>query len=164
MSQNLARSLEKSRSRITRNASIALRAERMMSRRRLAVIRSQTGLMAFAGLIGAIGLVMLNVAAFFWLAETQGKAAAGLIVAAANFLLAVLLVLFANRLSVEQELEPVREVRDIAVEEIEAEVDMALDEIGEIAENLRRMSKDPFGSALQSILPQLITLLAKSKK
>lgn len=164
MSQNLARTLEKSRGRITRNVNIAVRAEKMMSRRRLAVFRSQTGLLAFAGLVGGIGLIMLNVGAFFWLVEGNGKAAAGLIVAAVNFLLAVLLALFAGRLTVEHELEPVKEVRDLAIGEIEAEVESTLDELSEIAENVRKMSKDPFGTALQSALPQLISIVAKSKK
>lgn len=164
MSQSLARSLDKSRSRIIRNVNMALRAERIMSRRRFAMLRSQTGYLAFAGLVGGIGLVMLNVGGFFWLAQSTGNAAAALIVAAANFLLAILLAFHASRLNIEGELEPVREVRDLAIEEIEAEVEEALGELTDVAENVRKMAKDPFGSAVQSVLPQLIAILAKSKK
>jgi hypothetical protein len=51
--------------RISRNISIALRSERLIVQRKMEVIRTQTGLMAAAGLVAGIGLIMINVAAYF---------------------------------------------------------------------------------------------------
>ncbi|MEM6576905.1 MAG: hypothetical protein AAF678_00305 [Pseudomonadota bacterium] len=164
MSRNLVRDIERSTGRIGRNAHIALRAERVIARRRLAVFRTQTGLMAFAGAVASIGIVMVNVGLFFWLAESNGNAAAGGILAALNFGLAVILVLVASRMSAERELEPVIEVRDLAMEDIEAEIAEGLDEAKVLAENVRRMASDPFGSIGTSLLAQVIPVLVNSLK
>lgn len=164
MSQNLLRNLERSGSRIGRNAHIALRAERVIARRRLAVIRTQTSLMAFAGVVAGIGVLMVNVGLFFWLAESYGKAAAGGLLALLNLGLAAVLALVASRMSAEQELEPVIEVRDLAMEDIEAEVADGLGEAKHLAENVRRIASDPFGAAGSSLLGPILSILMKSLK
>lgn len=69
---DLIRDIERSGSRIGRNAHIALHAEYVIARRHFAVIRIQTMLMAFASVMAAIGLVMAIAVAFYWLAETAG--------------------------------------------------------------------------------------------
>ncbi|MEM7074654.1 MAG: hypothetical protein AAGA28_04675 [Pseudomonadota bacterium] len=162
MSRHLVRDLEHSGSRISRNAHIALRAERIIARRRLAVIRSQTGLLAFAGALAGIGVLMANVGAFFWLAEGVGYASAGGILAAVNVGLAALLGLVASRMSADRDLEPVVELRDMAMEEIEAEVAEGVAEVRYLANNLRRIAADPFGAALPSLLGPVLTALVKS--
>ncbi len=164
MSRSLSRDIQRSGNRIGRNINIALRAERVIARRRMAVIRSQTGLLAFAGLVAGIGVIMLNVAVFFWLANNYGNAPAAGIVAAANFAIAVLLGVLASRMSAEKELEPVLEVRDLAMEDIEGEVGDALAEAKDLADNVRRMAKDPFGSAGVSLIGPALSILAKTLK
>ncbi|WP_068113338.1 hypothetical protein [Tropicimonas marinistellae] len=162
MTSEITRGLHRSGNRIGRNVTIAMRAERIIARRRLAVLRSQSGLMAFAALIAGIGVVMLNLGAFFWIADSLGNAAAGCVIALANFVIAALLAMQAARMSVEKELEPVIEVRDLAVEDIEAEVAGVLSEAGELAENVRRIARDPFGATLPSLLAPLLSVLLKS--
>lgn len=164
MDSPLAQSLQRSRSRVGRNVTIAIRAERIIARRRLAVMRSQTGMMAFAGLIAGIGVIMLNVGAFFWIATSLGNAAAGAVVAVANFGLAAILAVLAGRMSVEKEIEPVVEVRDLAVEDIEAELADTLSEVSDLANSLRRMARDPLGSAVPGLLAPLLSILLKSLK
>ncbi|PRY26157.1 hypothetical protein CLV78_101251 [Aliiruegeria haliotis] len=158
----MGKNLSRARTRVARNLSVAMRAERVITRRRMAVLRSQTTLVAFAGLIAGIGVVMVNVGAFYWIAASLGKAAAGGIVALVNFGLAGVLALIAGRMSAEAELEPVIEVRDLAVEDIEAEVSDALSEVGEMADTLRRMARDPVGSAMPNLLAPLLSILLKS--
>ncbi len=164
MSRSLTRDIERAGSRVGRNVSIALRAERIIARRRIAVMRTQTGMMAFAGLVAGIGVIMLNVALFFWLATTYGNALAAGIVAVANFVLAVLVAWAAAKKSAETELEPVIEVRDLAVEDIEAEVGDALSEARDLADNVRRMARDPFGTAGVGLIGPALSLLAKTLK
>ena len=155
---------ERRKSRIARNASVAFRAERMIARRRMSVVRSQTGLMAFAGLVTGIGLIMLNVAAFFWLASSVGNSAAALIVALVNFVLAVVLAIIAGRMSADAELAPATEVRDMALAEIETELSDTLDEVRDTANELRAMARDPLGSLTPALMGPLISILLKTLK
>lgn len=164
MGSSLSRDIQRSGNRISRNVNIAWRAERVISRRRFAVIQKQTGMMAFAGLVLGIGVIMLNVAVFFWLAETYGNATAAAVVAIANFVIAGIVGMTAARMSAEKDLEPLIEVRDLAVEDIEAEVDEALAEARELAENVRQMARDPFGAVGAGLLGPALSILVKSLK
>ncbi|MCB1365173.1 MAG: phage holin family protein [Rhodobacteraceae bacterium] len=150
--------------RISRNISIVLRTERMIARRHMAVIRNQTGLYAFAGLVSLIGLVMLNVAAFYALITVMAAQFAALIVALCNLVLAGALVLIAGRLSPGKELEPVTELRDLAIAELEAEAELAVAEAREMSANVRRIARDPLGTALPALLGPLISALLSGRK
>ena len=150
--------------RISRNISIVLRTERMIARRHMAVIRNQTGLYAFAGLVSLIGLVMLNVAAFYALITVMAAQFAALIVALGNLVLAGALVLIAGRLSPGKELEPVTELRDLAIAELEAEAELAVAEARELSANVRRIARDPLGTALPALLGPLISALLSGRK
>ena len=160
MGENAGRSV----SRISRNISIILRAERMVARRHIAVLRNQTGLLAFAALVAAIGLVMLNIAGFFLLRATLSPQAATLIVGVVNFALAVLLVILATRQNAEQELEPITELRDLAIEDLGAEMQGTIDEAREVADNVRRIARDPLGTALPAMAIPLLSALLRSIK
>ena len=83
-------------SRISRNISIILRSERLIAQRRMAVLRRQTGMMAAAGIAAGVGLVMLNVAAFFAHVEHLSQPLSALIVALANMAIAAILISAAN--------------------------------------------------------------------
>jgi fatty acid desaturase len=159
MSTHRARGIARSGSRIGRNAHIALRAERVIARRRLAVMRQQTALMVLAGVLAAIGAVMVNVAAFYWLSGAYGNAPAGAILAALNLSLAGLLALRAARMSAEQELEPIMEMRDEAMEEIEAELAEGLDEARQMAQHMRQLAADPLGAAVPALLGPILSVL-----
>ena len=150
--------------RISRNISIVLRTERMIARRHMAVIRNQTGLYAFAGLVSLIGLVMLNVAAFYALITVMAAQFAALIVALGNLVLAGALVLIAGRLSPGKELEPVTELRDLAIAELEAEAELAVAEARGMSANVRRIARDPLGTALPALLGPLISALLSGRK
>lgn len=150
--------------RISRNISIILRAERMIARRHMAVLRNQTGLLVFAALVGAIGLVMLNIAAFYWLKTIWSPSAAALAVALVNIALAGLLVLIAGRLSAETALEPVTELRDLAFEDLENEMQGVMAEVQDVAANVRRIASNPLGAALPTLVLPLITALLRAMR
>lgn len=151
--------------RISRNISIILRAERAIARRRMALFRTQTGMMIAAGLMVGIAVVMLNVAGFFALNATYSPQSSALIVAAANLVLAGLLALMASRSSIEAELEPVTEVRDLAIQDLEAEFDGIAQEASHLANDVRRIARDPIGTVLPAMIGPLIAgAIRKNKK
>jgi hypothetical protein len=148
--------------RISRNISIILRAERMIARRHMAVLRNQTGILVFAALVGAIGLVMLNIAAFYWLNTSWSPSAAALMVALVNLVLAGGLVTIASRQSPETGLGEITELRDLAIEDLENEVQEFVSEVRDVAGNVRRIASDPLGTALPTLALPLITTLLQS--
>lgn len=144
--------------RIARNISIVLRSERLIAQRHLAILRRQTGLMAAAGIAAAVGLVMLNAAAFFALSETLTNSTAALIIALVNVALAILLAMLANKSEVGEETAAVAEVRDMAIEDIEAELRGAAEEAKAATDALKKMARDPLGA----VAPGLAGTVAKA--
>lgn len=149
--------------RISRNLTILFRTERLIARRQMAVLRAQTGLVAFAGLVAGIAIIMLNVAIFYALGTVMAAQYAALLVALGNALVALVLVAIASRMSAEKELEPATEVRDMALAEIEADLNEVAEEARELTRNVSRMARDPLGTALPALIGPLLSLLLKSK-
>lgn len=83
---------------------------------------------------------------------------AALIVALANLILAAILLVTANKTSAAEETAAVAEVRDMALEDIEAEVRLAAEEAQEAANALKKMARDP----LRSIAPGVAGSVAKA--
>lgn len=148
--------------RISRNISIALRAERLIAQRKMEVVRTQTGLMAAAGLVAGIGLIMVNVAAYYALTTKLSPQAAALIVALVNFALAVLLGVYAGRINAEADVRGATEVRDMAVEDLEAEIEDATREVQKVVSDVRQLVKNPLGAALPGVVGPLANALLKS--
>ena len=149
--------------RISRNLTILFRTERLIARRQMAVLRAQTGMVAFAGLVAGIAIIMLNVAIFYALGTVMAAQYAALLVALGNALVALVLVAIASRMSAEKELEPATEVRDMALAEIEADLNEVAEEARELTRNVSRMARDPLGTALPALIGPLLSLLLKSK-
>lgn len=150
--------------RISRNVSILLRTERMIARRQMAVLRSQSGLLLLAGLIATLGLVMLNIAAFFALNAVMPAWGTAFLIALADVALAALVAGLALRLDAKADLAPAVELRDQAIADLEAEARDTLAEAGKVTADLRRIARDPLGSLLPGVLAPLLSLLLNSKK
>lgn len=148
--------------RISRNIMIILRTERMIARREMAVALNRAVVYAFAGLVALIALLMLNVAAFRTLAVWVSPQAAAALVALANAVLSVVLVIIARRIRPGPELEPVTELRDLAQAELEADLEGMAEEARDTARSLRRIARDPLGSALPSLIGPLLSILLKA--
>jgi hypothetical protein len=150
--------------RISRNLTILFRTERLIARRQLAALRTQTGLLAFAGLVAGLGVIMLNVAAYQALETRMTPHASAFLIALANFGLAGIFVAAAARTSVEEDLKPVTELRDLALAELEADAQNAVSEARELSGNVRRIASDPLGSMLPALIGPLLALLTKGDK
>ncbi|MDJ0858656.1 MAG: hypothetical protein QNJ03_06235 [Dinoroseobacter sp.] len=150
--------------RISRNISIIVRSERLIAQRRLAVLRRQTGMMAAAGVAGGVGLLMLNAAGYLALSTVVSPAAAALIVAIVNLAIAAILVSIATNTNAEADVAPVAEVRDLALEDLEAEIKDATDEARELADSVSRMVRDPLGLVGSGAIGAIATAVVKNLK
>ena len=147
--------------RIGRDLLIILRAEQLIARRRMAVMRARTGILAVAGLIAGMGLIMLNVAAFLALETYLSGTNAALVVALANLSLGLILTVVAHRVSADRELEQVTELRDLAIEDLETELHDAARQARELADNVRRIAHDPLSTIAPSLAAPVLGLLLR---
>lgn len=150
--------------RITRNLSIIYRSERLVQRRRMAVLRRQTGLMVVAGILGGCGLVALNGAGFFMLRTMISPAGAAFALAFGNIVIAALIVVAAEKMSAEDEIKDITEVRDMAIADLEAEATLAAQEARDVANSFRSLARDPFGSVGPSLILPILQAILKMLK
>ncbi len=146
---------------ISRNLIMIFRTERLIARRSLAVLQNQVVLVALACVVALIGLVLVNVSLFLTLGARMSPAAASGILAFANMCLAGLLAIGAGRLNIEKEIAPAVELRDMAIADLEAEVEDATQELRETVNVLKGLGKDPLGSLSTLIVPLIAALLKK---
>ena len=98
----------------------------------------------FTAVAIAVGLAlltvgMLNLGTFELLAETYGRAKGAYYLAAGNGLLAVLLVLAAQRSKPGPEEEMVSEIREMALAELQADADEIKEEFNRLTGHVRRI-------------------------
>ncbi|MBT8167649.1 hypothetical protein KMP95_04740 [Ruegeria litorea] len=139
------------------------RTERLIARRRFAVVQQQTIMMVVAGIAGLAGLILLDISLFFVLKTWLSSAAAAALLSLANLLLAGLLVLVAKRSNVEQEIAPAIEVRDMAIADIEEELEEMATEAREVVEAVKSFGANPLGSLPALLVPILTTILSNKK-
>ena len=113
------------------------------------------GLRAFAGLIAAFGLLMLELAAYFALVQIWSAITAAAILGIANFVIAAILFVIAGRPPSGRELELANEIHGSAVEALQVEARTAQTQF-------TGMVQHPLNSALPLILVPLITIIVKS--
>lgn len=116
---------------------ILARAEITLARVHGRVLARRAVLSALA--IGAILLtvIMVNVGALVVLAESHGYGAAAFIVAGANALLAVALLLLARRRAAGPDLQLVEEIRDMALQELSADAEAVRMGVEKVASDLQ---------------------------
>lgn len=107
--------------RLVRNGRLLWRAESIVAEIRLHHLMARSGTVMGAGLIAVFGLLMLNVAGFFVLDPRVGSAAAAGLVALLDFVLAGVLFAAALRARPSRELDLALEVRQLAIDELEAD-------------------------------------------
>lgn len=151
-------------SRISRNVSIVLRTERLIAQRNMTVLAKRAGFFAAAGLAGALAIIMLNIAGYLALISVMTKPLAALVVAMINLAVALILAAIANSVSAEADTAPVAELRDMAVNDIESEVQDMLAEVRETAHGLRAVSRDPLGALTPGLVGMIASAVLKHLK
>lgn len=159
---------------LTRNLNILWRSERLLAEAEWRRSSRQITILVLAGVFGLLALIMLNVAGFYWLATTYGTAQAALAVAAADIVIAAILAVSAQSLKTAPETDMIREFRDSALAEIEAEAEsfqthlvQIRDDVKTIGATVSQVAADPIGSLSPALLIPAInafTTVVRSKK
>jgi hypothetical protein len=161
-------------SRLSRNLKLFLRSERVLAEMQVGLVSRKAVLLGGAMVAGLLALAMANVAGFFALAPSLGSPGAASVVALVDAVAAGLLAVVAVSLQPGREEDVVREVRDMALDEIGAELEVVQQRLAQVGDNVERVGtsvarfvQDP----LELLLPHLvvptvnaITSIAKSRK
>ena len=115
------------------------------------------GLRAFAALIAAFGLLMLELSAYFALVQIWSAISAAAILGAVNFAIAAILFLIAGRPPGGRELELASEIHGSAVEALQLEARALQSQVSGAIHN-------PLNSILPLLIVPLITIIIKSLK
>ena len=146
---------------IVRNLRVLVRANTITASIHGRQFAMRSGLTAFAGLVGAFGILMLGIALFFALETIWGRVWAAVAVGGINIVLAALLLSLAARVKPGREMELANEVRDAALDSLVGSVREAGTEVSAIAHAIRH----PFDSAaVASFATPLVSILLKTVK
>lgn len=118
---------------------LLIRAEMVLLRLNLRRAVRQTLLVATAVVAILLAVAMLNVSAYFFLAERLGPPVAALLLGIANGLLACVLLLVASRLSHGTEAQMAEEIRELALDELSAEAQRIRDDLATVKSDVSRM-------------------------
>jgi hypothetical protein len=115
------------------------------------------GLRAFAGLIAAFGLLMLELSAYFALVQIWSAILAAAILGALNFAIAALLFVIAARPPAGRELELANEIHTASVDALQIEARA-------LQSNVSGMIHHPLNGVLPLLIIPLITIIIRSLK
>ena len=150
--------------RLMRSLRIFWRSERLLVEYQLKQGTQRIQFNALAALVAVFGLAMLSVAAFFAIDPYWGHALAALTIGGVDLLLAVVLTLYARSLRPTPEVEMVREVRDMAIGDMEHELNLADAELKALKGEAQRFLRNPLDALLPGVIAPLLTGAAKGLK
>ncbi len=133
------------------------RTDRIIAEIRLRHMLVGLGLRAFAALIAAFGLLMLELSAYFALVQIWSAISAAAILGAANFVIAAVLFVVGGRPPSGRELELATEIHGSSIEALQHEARA-------LQSQFTGMVHHPLNSALPLVLVPLITIIIKSLK
>jgi membrane protein implicated in regulation of membrane protease activity len=133
------------------------RTDRIIAEIRMRHMLIGLGLRAFAALIAAFGLLMLELSAYFALVQIWSAISAAAVLGAVNFGIAAILFLVAGRPPHGRELELASEIHDSAVEALQLEARALQSQVSGAIHN-------PLNGILPLLIVPLITIIIKSLK
>jgi membrane protein implicated in regulation of membrane protease activity len=143
---------------IVRNLRLLWRADKIIAEMRLRHMLGGLGLLAFAALISAFGLLMFELAAYFALVNVMSAIAAAAILGGVNLAIALILVIIASRRSFGgQELTLANEIHDTAVEALQVEAQA-------VQSQVNRMLHHPLEGALPLLVPLITAAISHLRK
>jgi len=140
-----------------KNLCVLWRTDRIIAETKLRHMLVGLGLRAFAALIAAFGLLMLQLAAYFALVQTWSAISAAAILGLADFAIAAALFVLAARPPAGRELELANEIHGSAIDALQVEARAA-------QSHFLGMVQHPLNSALPTLLVPLITIIVRSLK
>ena len=150
-----------------RDLHLLQKADSLIGKIWLNVMARRLCLFVFAGLIAVFGLGMTNVAGFYALQASLGPVSAAAIIAIADFVLAVIVVLVGRNSRPGPEIELAFDVRKMAIESIQADArDLKLtiaalgQDLREAKDTIAGFVHNPLDVAAQKLLiPTVISII-----
>ena len=133
------------------------RTDRIIAEIRLRHMLVGLGMRAFAALIAAFGLLMLELSAYFALVQIWSATSAAAILGVANFVIAAILFVIGGRPPAGRELELATEIHGSSIEALQ-------NEARALQSQFTGMVHHPLNSVLPLVLLPLITIIVKSLK
>jgi hypothetical protein len=134
---------------VVKHLRVLWRTDRIIADIRLRHLLIGLGLRAFAALIAAFGLLMLELSAYFALVQIWSAIGAAAILGAVNFAIAALLFVIAGRPPSGRDIELANEIHGASVEALQLE-----------ARALQAQMSGAVHHPLSTILPVLVPLIA----
>lgn len=142
---------------VAKNLRALWRTDRIIADIRMRHLLVGLGLRAFAALIAAFGLLMLELSAYFALVQIWSAILAAAILGGVNFTIAAALFVIAARPPAGRELELATEIHGSAVDALQLEARA-------LQSQLSGMIHHPLNSTLPLLLVPLITIIVRSLK
>ncbi len=128
------------------------RTDRLLTQNEIRLLSKKLQLNALAGLVAIFGIVMLSLAMFFALAPHWGDSLAALAVGGTDIVLAALLIGYARSIKPPPEVEMIKEIREMALNDLKDEVALADAEFVAMKDEVRSFLRNP----VETILPGTI--------
>lgn len=142
---------------IVKQLRVLWRTDRIIADIRMRHLLVGLGLRAFAALIAAFGLLMLELAAYFALVQVWSAISAAAILGAANFVIAATLCVIAASPPAGRELELAREIHGSSIDSLQLEARA-------LQSQLSKLIHHPLNSVLPLLILPLITIAIRSLK
>jgi membrane protein implicated in regulation of membrane protease activity len=142
---------------VVKHLRVLWRTDRIIADIRMRHLLVGMGLRAFAALIAAFGLLMLELSAYFALVQIWSAIFAAAILGAANFVIAAVLFMIAARPPSGRELELANEIHDSSVEALQFEARALQSQVSGTIHH-------PLNGVLPLLIVPLITIIIKSLK
>ncbi|MBR1174309.1 phage holin family protein [Bradyrhizobium sp. KB893862 SZCCT0404] len=134
---------------VVKHLRVLWRTDRIIAEIRMRHLLMGLGLRAFAALIAAFGLLMLELSAYFALVQIWSAIAAAAILGALNFVIAAVLFIVAGRAPSGRDIELANEIHGASIEALQLE-----------ARALQAQVSGAVHHPLSTIVPVLVPLIA----
>ncbi len=142
---------------VVKNLRVLWRTDRIIADIRMRRLLVGLGLRAFAALIAAFGLLMLELSAYFALVQIWNAISAAAILAAVNFVIAAILFVIAARPPAGRELELANEIHGASIDALQIDARALQSQIS-------GMIHHPLNGILPLLIVPLITIIIRSLK
>ena len=140
---------------VVKHLRVLWRTDRIIADIRMRHLLVGLGLRAFAALIAAFGLLMLELSAYFALVQIWSTISAAAILGVLNFLIAAILFVIAARPPTGRELELANEIHGSSVDGLQLEARALQSQVSGLIHH-------PLNEILPLLLVPLITIIVKS--
>ena len=144
-----------------RSLKVFWRSERLLGQNELRLLTQKIQCNALAGLVALFGLVMLSLSVFFALVPHMGNALAALTVGGTDMVLAGALVAYGRMLKPAAEAAMVKDIRDMALSDMENELAKGEAEFSKLRSEARRFVRNPLETLLPAAISPLLSAAAK---